>query len=141
MCNCSSCTQLTPPPFFPLQIEQQHFYIWHADDVKSRLSDAERAFLERIVTARAAHYMGSVISQLPARAGADATESLLRAMDESQRPALKTHVFVAVHETVEGLVPDDAPDEEPIDLVAGRDVLVQYALVRQALLERKVQLR
>ena len=56
------------------------------------------------------------------------------------RPALKTHVFAEVLESVMGIVPDDAPDEEPVDLEAGRDVLVQYSIVRQALLDGKVQL-
>ena len=122
-----------------LQIEQQHFYIWHADDVKARLTPAERALLGRFVTARAGHLMLSVITKLPPRAAAD-TDGTLAAMADSMRPALKTHVFAEVLESVEGIVPDDQPDEEPIDLVAGHDVLVQYALVRTALLEGKVQL-
>jgi hypothetical protein len=121
------------------QIEQQHFYIWHADDVKARLSPAELALLGRFVTARAGHLMLSVITKLPPRAAAD-TDGTLAAMADSMRPALKTHVFAEVLESVEGIVPDDQPDEEPIDLAAGHDVLVQYALVRTALLEGKVQL-
>ena len=111
----------------------------HDDEAKARLSPAELVLLDRFAVARAGHLMLTVITQLPPRE-AGRHEFMLTEMARSMRPALKTHVFAEVLETVEGIVLDDAPDEEPVDLLAGHDVLVQYAFVRQALLDGKVQL-
>jgi DNA replication complex GINS protein SLD5 C-terminus len=75
---------------------------------------------------------------LPPRAQGD--DSALVAMNASMQPILSTHVFARINETVEGITPEDRPDADPIDLAEGHDVLLKYSLVRNLVLEGKVQL-
>lgn len=90
--------------------------------------------------ARAGHYYSTVVSQLPLRAAADGDATIV-AMADSMRPVLSTHVFVSrVHETIEGFTPENRPDDEPINLLAGSSSLIQYRLIRSLLLEGKLQL-
>ncbi len=94
--------------------------------------------------ARASHLMSNVVVHLPPRTGAD-TDATLAALAESMRPALSTHVFARILESAEGLTREDRGDaagagEEGVDIVVGRDALIQFAFIRRSLLEGKVQL-
>ena len=120
------------------QIEQQSFYIYHADEVKERLSPAEYALLGDFMQARASHLMATVVAHLPPRAAA--SNEAIVAMAESMRPALSTHVFARILEDVEGITNEDRPEDEAINLLAGRESLIQYHLVQRPLKEGKVQL-
>ena len=120
------------------QIEQQSFYIYHAEEVKERLSPAERTLLSDFMQARAGHLMSTVVNHLPPRVAA--SNEAIVAMAASMRPALSTHVFARILENVEGITNEDRPEDEAIDLLAGRESLIKYHLVQRPLREGKVQL-
>lgn len=137
-----------------VQISEQQFFLAASEEARTRLAPQEDALLMRIVGARANHIDAAVLSHMPQRVQQGMQDGSggggISDMSASCKPRLARHVFVRVHEDMEvqadsgSGAEDDAAaggagaGDEPVSLMAGHDVVLQYSLVRSAVREGRV---
>lgn len=107
----------------------------------------------RMVGARANHIDAAVLTHMPPRVQQGMQDGSggggIEDMSAACKPKLSRHVFVRVHEDMEvqadtSVAGDGSAaggagaGDEPVALMAGHDVVLQYSLVRSAVREGKV---